>query len=509
MGRAALALLVVVAASCLAPPPLHTPARVADAAPHARLAVPQAAWINDELKPIGQPEAVGAVVVGIVLSPDEQGLLVVGLDPATGRKLWERPLTPSLLTPGVRVQVARLGSDRIAYFRPTLADSPYAEMVLADAATGTDIAKTDRALFASGPYRCDSSPDVCAIVSNDPSPARATLRLEAATGRSRFDRDPLPHGARQIGGGGLIDLGDRPGNTLALLREGRVWWRTPVSAAFPPGFSTDNGWSWELYREARVFVGSVFGPSVHDGTQFVQDLGRTSATAALSERDGSVVWRDEGSTVNFHLETDHVPVRCRWRGTMASKAGEFTVSLRGLAVSTVSKTAEATVSFRGVDVTLEGFDVATGKTTWSVPLGGETSLVAGDARPPIAGPTQAVLNGPAGPIVVDLARGQVTRPTAGATFWCGTDRDYWISPAYVGADGSVDSRRTGGVLATICDAHAHPAKTLPPAAATLAIGAHVGEHVVLAVKDGEAEGFVGFKLPQPAQHPEPAARVRW
>jgi hypothetical protein len=120
-----------------------------------------------------------------------------------------------------------------------------------------------------------------------------------------------------------------------------------------------------------------------------------------------------------------------------------------------------------------------------------------------------VLNAPAGPIVVDFATGQVTRPAADATFWCGSDRDYASSPAYVRLDGSVGFKRPGGVLATICDAHAHPAKALPPPAATLAIGAHVGDHVVVAVKDGAAEGFVGFTVPPTTQHTEPAALVYW
>jgi outer membrane protein assembly factor BamB len=494
MGRAALALLAVVAASCLKPPPLHTSARGAAAAPIPHSAMPQAAWINDDLNPIGQPLAVGAVVVGIVSAP-EQSLLVVGLDPATGRKLWEQPLTPSSLTPGVRVGVAPVGSDRIAYFRPTptLPGTPYAELVLADATTGADIAKSEPALFASAPHACDSSPDVCAIAKTATGTAWGTLRLVPATGRSIVERDPLPRGARIVGPGGLIDLGDRPGNTLALLREGRVWWRTPVSAAFPPGFSTDNGWSWNLYRDAHLFVGSVAGPSVHDGTRLVQDLGRMSATAALSERDGSVAWRDDGSSLNFRLEIYDAPVRCRSRGTRVSDAGG------------------ASESFRGLDVTLEGFDLATGKTTWSVPLGGDTLLVGGDARPPIAGPTQAVLNAPAGPIVVDVATGQVTRPAAGATFWCGTDRDYQFSPGFVPPDGySLKFERPGGVLATICDANGHPAKALPPTAATLTIGARVGDHVVVAVKDGEAEAFVGFRVPPPTpQHPEHGARISW
>src|SRR5256885_7839028 len=67
-----------------------------------------AAWTNSALQPIGQPKAVGRVAVGIV-SASGRGLLLVGLDPTTGRKLWQQPITPSLVTPGVRVSFQTLG----------------------------------------------------------------------------------------------------------------------------------------------------------------------------------------------------------------------------------------------------------------------------------------------------------------------------------------------------------------------------------------------------------------
>ena len=485
MGRAAAweFALLVLASSCLRPGQSpFTPATAATPAPPAPPSL-EVAWVNDQLRPIGQPLALGAVAVAIVSAPHRK-LLVVGLDPATGRELWQQPLTPSRVTPGVRVRVAAVGNDKVAYFRPTSVDTGYAELVLADAATGADLAKTPEALFTSMDYLCASGKDICAISRTLGADKDVAYRLEAATGRSLVEGAHVPPGARvlaggsAVDGGGLFDLGDRPGNTLALLRDdGQVSWRTPVSAAFPPGFTTDRGWNWHLFGKEHVFVGSVGGPVIFDGpTTITRDLATTSVSAALSESDGRVLWRDEGSFFHCYGVTGDLPVRCRWRGTVSTDEAVVT-------------------SFRDTDVTIEGFDVETGKTTWSVAVGGETSLIAGEAQPPIAGPSQVVLNAPTGPIVLDLTTGKVSPPGAGATFWCLSEQHYEFSQGYQYPGQPARYLRPGGVLADVCDVHARPATAMPSAAATTAVGAHVGDYLLVAVKDGGAgvERFVGFK----------------
>ncbi len=455
------------------------------------------AWVNRELDPIDQPVAVGQVAVGIVATPDRE-LLLVGLDPATGQTRWRQPITPSVVTPGVRVEFVPVGEDKIAYFRPTSAGDGYAELVLADAATGADLAKTPEARFTSPPYLCASEKDVCATSRTAGAGRDVAHRLETATGRYVAEGDHLPSGAREIANGGLFDLGDRPGNTLGLLRDGLIRWRTPISAAFPPGFTTDHGWSWLFFSEQHVFAGSVGGPFVTDGTKRILDLVHGSATAGLSETDGSVLWRNDGSA-RCRVPTRNYPVRCRRRGTVILEA-------------------DGKPAFRNLDVTIEGFDVRTGKTTWSVPLGDDGSLVAGDVRQPIAGPTQLVLTAPAGPVVLDYATGKVSPPGTGATFWCMKDRSYEFELGYR-SQGVVSFNRPGGVLAAICDQYSQPATDFPSAAATMTVGAVVGDHVLVAVSNGgdgkeqkpeqRTQRYVGFKLSpgKSAQVASASARV--
>jgi outer membrane protein assembly factor BamB len=428
-------------------------------------------WNNPRLSPIAQPTAIGKVVVGIVT--EDRKLFVVGINPATGKELWRQQMTPSFVTAGVQVEIKKVDTNKVAYFRPTGEDTQYEELanlVVADAQTGNDIATSPEAAFTSPISVCTDGKDVCTI-SQTTAFNRNQYRLEIATGRYVVDSDRMPPGARSLDAPGLFDLGDRPGNTMALLRDGTLQWGTPVSAAFPPDFSSDNGWTWRLFSNEHVFVGSMYGKPLATSPRYMTDLANNAAMAGLAEATGEVLWRDPGSSFQCHLGYEHFPVRCRRHGIASYKA-------------------DTEPSFEGLDITIEGFDPATGQTTWSVPIGAAISLVGGSPAPAIAGPTQVVLEGPKGPVVLDYATGDVRPPAPGATFWCMTETRYELSRPYRGHQGTWEHTRTGGPRATICDARGKPATALPSVAATLAAGAQVGGYTVLATP----EGYLGFAV---------------
>src|SRR5262249_1927871 len=132
----------------------------------------------------------------------------------------------------------------------------------------------------------------------------------------------------------------------------------------------------------------------------------------------------------------------------------------------------------------------TGRTTWSTSVGAVESLALAAGRPLIAGPTQIVLGGADGPVVLDYSNGKVTPAAADATFWCTTHKKYEYSLGIRGSDGQTRFTRRGGALAAICDANGQPATALPSSAATAATGARVGHYAVIATTDG----YVGFNL---------------
>lgn len=426
-------------------------------------------WRNPGLRPIGQPKAIGGVAVGIA-STSDRGLRLVGLDPATGRELWRQPITPSLATRGIAIAVDKVGDDKVAYFRPADDYGYSAELIVADARTGNDLAKSPETVFSSPPSTCFGSTDVCAISRESRLFAPRQYRLEIASGRYLPNSDELPVWARLLTITGLYDLGDRPGNTLGLIRNGKLRWHTRVSEAFPPDYSSDNGWTWHLFTDQHVFAGSVYGESVTRGREDIRDLSH-AATAGLSETTGKVLWRDLGSDFSCNFGNCDLPVRCRRHGIATSKRDRPT-------------------SYEGLTVTIEGFNPATGQTTWSIALGADERLVSGEKHPPIAGPTHIIVTASTGPVVLDYLTGQVWPVARGATFWCMTPATYEFERPRRLNDGSFDYTRDGGALATICDDRGQPATALPSPEATIAAGAHIANHIVIATQSG----YVGFKL---------------
>jgi hypothetical protein len=425
-------------------------------------------WVNTDRHPIGQLTAIGSTMVGIVI--DDHELFLVGIDPATGNELWHQQITPSTVTPGVIIEVTPLGDDKVAYFRPVRNPADWAELVIANARTGKDLVTSPRGLFASLPHVCMNGKDICVLYQRAAGAVRQ-YRLEVATGDYLAESDDLAPRARLLEAPSLIDLGDRPGNTLAWLHDGKLEWRTPISAAFPSGFSSDNGWMWRLFDGEHVIVGSVYGRLLAAGREHAYDLARNSAMAGLSERTGEVLWRDNGSRFDCHLGYNDHPVRCRVRGVTTSQPSGAT-------------------SVEGLAVTIEGFVPVTGETTWSVPIGPAGTVIDDNASLAIAGPTQVVLSSFAGPIVLDYATGNVHAPSPGATFWCMTVTTYQISLSYLSGDGTRRYDRSGGQLAAICDDRGHSSTVTPSAEATAAAGAHAGAYAVIA---GE-HGYVGFRI---------------
>ncbi len=296
-------------------------------------------WSSTDLRPLGQPVVAAGVPVGLVT--EGRKLFLIGIDPATGRQLWKQEASPSAVTPGIPVSVDVIG-DRVVYFRPDAAGELYARLVVADPKTGNDLVASGPQLFVSRPTACSRRPDdrdVCTVATASRSQTPRSHRLKVDTGQYVAEDTTVAAYTRSIGDGGLVDLGPRGPEYLAMIRDGNVAWRTPVTQAFPSGFSTDHGWNWRYRSEEHAFIGSIYGPTTQlpDGSRR-RDLASGAAMAALSETDGSVLWRDNGSSIDCDGTVSvSVPVRCRYRGSATYRT-------------------DRPASYEGLDVTIEGYD---------------------------------------------------------------------------------------------------------------------------------------------------------
>ncbi|WP_433220178.1 hypothetical protein ACQP00_17255 [Dactylosporangium sp. CS-047395] len=473
MGSVLLAGLLLAAAGCEAD---HTAAPGGSAS--AKAPPLTQAWQRTDLKPAGQFTAVGGVAVGYVA--DAGRLQIVALDPATGKTLWGRAASPGEVALGTPV-VVHVVDGKVAYFRADPKGNLFAQLVVADPRTGDDVAVTAPTLFGSPPLACSNGTDVCTT-------SRASYKDKATPHRLRMsdkqyvaENTGAPAGSRSVGSKGLTDLGTRDPEKVALIRDGKLVWQRNLGDAFPAGFTSDLGWSWSLYSQPKLYVGSVYGGETSSGAGgFTRDLAAGSATAALSEADGSVVWRDAGSALGCqgtvevpvdpaNPESESIPVRCRYKGTSTWSAASKSMSRSGL------------------DVVVEGFDPATGKTTWSVPVGAAEELVTLTAGRALTGPGRLLVSGGTGPIVIDLTTGRTEKPAADATFWCGTRAEFEYGEAYY-IDGKPEHQRIGGELGAPCGIDAKPADRVPSPESTRAFGTVLGADVLVA-KSG---GVIGY-----------------
>src|SRR5204862_3530934 len=137
----------------------------------------------------------------------------------------------SAIPRGERISILKVGDDKVAYLRMTHKDSNLGDLVVVDARSGKELASAPTGGFRSPPIVCANGKDVCAISTLFYEPQQQ-YRLERSSGEYVAENKLLPPWTRFIDTTGLVDLGDRPGNTLGLLRNGAVHWLTKVSAAF-------------------------------------------------------------------------------------------------------------------------------------------------------------------------------------------------------------------------------------------------------------------------------------
>lgn len=432
------------------------------------------AWRVGRITPIGQPVAAGDMVVAY--GADGKDLLLFGVTVAEGVVRWRQAASPGRVAGGTPV-TPRVLDGRVAYFRPDPIAPLAARLVVASPQTGADLLVSEPLQFAAQPTACADGRDVCVSVIDGNRTVSRRFSVESAGPVP--DPGAAPPGARFVGDD-LLDVGQRRPELLAGFQDGTVRWRSPLSRHFSEGHSTDLGWYFELYRSAGLHVGSVGRPDDgRDATTVVVDLSKAE-TAAIRAADGSSAWRAEGTrflcdariVLQRRLaatEYEAWPVRCRSRGT-----------------ARYDRVTEA-ATFEGLDVTVEGFDLASGDTTWSVPLGAATAFMDGYTRAAVVSEVEVLVQGAAGPMIIDLSTGTTRVAAAGEAFWCARDVTFEFREAKQFADGSSLNRWRGGEVLRRCAADGSATAATPSSIAP-SLGATVGARTVVA----DAEGLVAY-----------------
>jgi hypothetical protein len=374
------------------------------------------AWTTD-LTALSTPVAADHSVV-FAAEGDKQLPKIVSLDPATGRVRWSADASHGGLPIGVGISPVVVDNGRIVVWAAPAAagGTEWVSITAADAVTGRKLWTFGQSLFMPSPLvPCeDDDTAVCGAVdpvAGQPADTVTRIVLDAWTGRLRAadavgsDTVAAP---REI----AYNLFQKGSDLVGVGADGRTRWTRPAAAVFGGEKVSPNG-GWDLALKNGVYVGSLAydsgGAATATSTR-PMDLSRVGATAAFSAATGKTLWtapRTDTACGPIPLDLDH-PVRCVVRGT-ATPVG-------------------AKAALSGLDVTLQGFDLATGRTTWSwdagdVPLllgARSTELSDGshaDDSVLAVDSTHYVVRANGRATVLDLDRGPV--PVAAATRgWC-------------------------------------------------------------------------------------------
>ncbi|MGH9280934.1 MAG: hypothetical protein ACRD12_22945 [Acidimicrobiales bacterium] len=429
------------------------------------------AWRLTAISPIGQPEAAGDVVV--VYGPVNQDLYLYGVSVADGTIRWRQLASPSLVVPGIPVTPAVLDG-RVAYFRPDPVEPLSARLVVASPDTGADVMVSQPFRFRSRPGRCSDGKDICLMATGGTRGERP-LRFSVEAGGLVPDPGAPPIDSRRVGHE-LLDLGGRQPEILAGFKDGAVRWQTPLSTYFPPEYSTDYGWRFVPFAEAGAHVGSVGRPADHnDASAVVFDLSN-QRTVAIRDTDGAPVWQSAGTSVLCDSKIEAYrevadkrlepwPVRCRYQGTRRYDKATKTTSYQGLAV------------------TIEGFDVATGQTTWSHSLGAAEQLMPAEVNATTVTDPEVLVPSATGPVIIRLDTGATRTPAGGEAFWCAKTGRFTFRESIVFSDGRSSNSWRGGTLLRACAADGSPT-TATPRRIARSLGATVADRAVVATERG-------------------------
>ncbi|MGH9231534.1 MAG: PQQ-binding-like beta-propeller repeat protein, partial [Acidimicrobiales bacterium] len=429
------------------------------------------AWRLGSITPIGQPVAAGGMVV--VYGTEGEDLYLYGVAVGDGAVRWRQAASPSTVVTGIAV-TPHVKDGRVAYFRPDPSADLAARLVVASSETGEDLLVSEPAHFTSHPRSCADDKDVCVtLIDRDGS---AVPRRFSVEGRGPAPDAGAPPPESRYVGTDLLDLGQRGPEMLAGFSDGAVRWRSPLTRHFSEGFSTDEGWYFELYRSAGMHVGSVGRPADREEPSVVVvDLSK-GETAAIEAATGSPAWRSQGTrfACSARVELRRVaapgrselwPVRCRYRGVAQYNR------LTGAG------------TYEGLDVTVEGFDVSTGATTWSVPLGAAEAFMEEDYEATAVGGTEVLVQAASNPLIIDLADGSTRSPGKDEAFWCGSNGFFRYREPRRLSDGRTFNTWRGGTLLSRCRADGSPTDAVPRDIAR-SLGATVGDRTIVSLADG-------------------------
>jgi hypothetical protein len=443
------------APSSAAPTPTPTPTPSSDAK------ISATGWDLTTIHPVTAPVSVAGRIV--VYTADAGQLTLRALDPTTGAILWSLPASTAQNTPGQSFEVAHLGTTVFYYVVAGDPTTHVAEIAAVDASTGKQEWVTQQpASYADMPALCSDNAALCDAV-NSGSNQSQEVRTNVTTGAQTV----LSSSTGRLLGTGVWDAGVRTPEYIEHINDvtGAVVWKDSVVPLFGASVSSDAGWAWDPYGD--VYIGWL-GKIPADPASLTVNLGAQEMVAVRAS-DGVRLWK---RSALFACPADG----------LTDEAGQ-PIAVRCVVSGTVTYDANGeNPTARGLDVTIQGFNVHTGATTWSYHAGNAPGALGFGPHPAVvlSGYVFALTNAAGHTTIVNLKTGAISAPTATTVGWCVQDATYTLTG--VDQQDGTPFEFAAGDLAAPCTASGAPSQ---PADGTAAkAGASVGGYFVWPSKDG-------------------------
>jgi hypothetical protein len=169
------------------------------------------------------------------------GIQVAGLDPLTGKTVWRDDASPGDTTPGVVPALGVAGST-VAFLSPIDNSTGSSELVGVDAATGRRLWHTPTGAFEDWPAPCpDVARDICTTGSIGSAQGTMALRFHASDGTPAGAVTIAQSGGGRSIGPDLYDPGVRSPEAMVAVSGDSVNWDKPLASVFSQEDSTDYG----------------------------------------------------------------------------------------------------------------------------------------------------------------------------------------------------------------------------------------------------------------------------
>ena len=367
-------------------------------------------WIDTSLRVVGTPAAAGDTVVMLTVSHAQQ-LELTAVEATDGKVKWQRPFSPSEVTPGVGFGPAVSAGVALELLPAGGATDPAIYLEGVDVSTGRVLWHyPDSVVLSDAPTACGNGRYFC-IDAFSSATATYLVLLRPTTGSlAAFLAGP----SRNLGtyGGGLYESDSSAPSLEQVTAEGKRAWTATVASLFGSSRYNPN-YGWNFTTIGAVDLGSVSPAPQGDALNL--SLFRTVQFAVS---DGRVLWRAAGDfDCGGPLDFLTVPVLCRFSGTVHRTSGP--------------------INMAGVKLSIDGFSVRTGSVTWSRRVLGVEALIVGTNVPFEDGSHVVVQPASGKRVILDVTDGRIAPVRSGDVFWCEQNPEYHVKTAA----GAVRERR--------------------------------------------------------------------